>query len=283
MTPYKILDDPTLGGISSKHAAAPAATADDDDESKHGSDPDEEYTDFLREVFMGPVPPPTPIPSDEELWSEIIEGGGVNYDVDVALVAAAAAREMEALRLSDIIEGRADGEEGGDVDEKRSDSDGEFESFLDCLDKEEGGGGGCVVGPVVREKEEDVEKEEGGVKDAADFVAFLSYFNSQQQQQLRQQHQQTTTKVDNFGFLPAQNADSVEAVWSKIVSGMSDERKMELMTDKQADPASAAEKGQQAEPPSWWQWLGFGPASVQVLPEAPRPEDDAMEQEESFV
>lgn len=163
MTPYKILDDPTLGGISSKHAAAPTATADDDDESKHGSDPDEEYTDFLREVFMGPVPPPTPIPSDEELWSEIIEGGGVNYDVDVALVAAAAAREMEALRLSDIIEGRADGEEGGDVDEKRSDSDGEFESFLDCLDKEEGGGGDASSAPSFarRRKTSRKRREEG--------------------------------------------------------------------------------------------------------------------------
>ena len=248
MTPYKILDDPTLGEISSKHAG----TATDDEEGKHGSESDEEYTDFLREVFMGPALPPTPIPSDEELWSEIIGGG----HVDVA-----AAREMESIRLSDIIDGREDGEEG-DV-KGRGESDDEFDSFLDCLDKEEGGEG---VGPVAHEKE-DVDGRED-----ANFAAFLSYFNSQQQQQ-------TTTKVDNFGFLPAQNVDSVEAVWSKIVSGMSDERKMELMTDK-ADPPAA--EGQ-AEPPSWWQWLGFGPASVQVLPEAPRPEDDAIEQEESFV
>ena len=253
MTPYKILDDPTLGGIPSKHAG----TATDDEEGKHGSDSDEEYTDFLGEIFMGPAPPPPPIPSDEELWSGIIAGGG---DVDVS----AAARELESLRLSDICDGRADGEEEGDV-KGRSESDDEFDSFLDCLDKEEGGG---CVGPVAYEKE-----KVDGRKDA-DFAAFLSYFNSQQHQQ-----QQQTTKVDNFGFLPAQNADSVEAVWSKIVSGMSDERKMELMTDK-ADPPAA--EGQ-AEPPSWWQWLGFGPASVQVLPEAPRPEDDAIEQEESFV
>jgi hypothetical protein len=247
MTPYKFLDDPTLGEISSKHSAAA------DDEGRRGSDIDEEYTDLLRAVFMGPAAPEpaTPLPSDEEMWSEII-GGGNDDD-------AAAAREVEALRLLDIIDGRAD-EEG---DKGRCDSDDEFVSFLDCLDKE--GGGGCV-GPVDHEKED----FDGG-KDA-DFAVFLSYFNSQQQQQQEQQ----TMKIDNFGFLPAQRADSVEAVWSKIVSGMSEEQKVELM-DK-ADPAAEG----QAEPPSWWQWLGFGAASVQVQPEA-RQEDDAIEQEESFV
>ncbi|KAL3766737.1 hypothetical protein ACHAW5_008791 [Stephanodiscus triporus] len=267
MTPYKILDDPTLGEVPSKNADADA-----DDGSV-------EYADFLRLVLFGPAAPepsadPPAVASDEELWSEIIGGGGTTTGDD----AAPHNRTEALLDMSDLIDGIANGEEeedkkggrGGD-DElaalsdlidgtangeeenkgRGGDGDDELAALLDCLNGE-GGGGGCSGTAV---------DDDGGARDA-DFDAFVSYFNS------RQRH------VDNFGFLPAQRAD--EALWSKIVSGMSSEQKMELTTNG-ADPAGGMEP-----PPSWWNigsW--FGP-SARVQPEL-QPGEDAIEQEDSFV
>ncbi|KAL3815346.1 hypothetical protein ACHAXA_002130 [Cyclostephanos tholiformis] len=143
----------------------------------------------------------------------------------------------------------------------------------------------------------------------ADFDAFLSYFNSQEVQQERRRGTMITTRIDNFDFLPDQHGDTVEALWSRIVSGMSDappeppswfwswfgqtstaaqgeemRRKMESKGGYgDAYPAAAAIVNGQVEPPSWFgSWFGYSSAA-QVQPVEAHRGVDTAEHEDSFV
>ena len=249
MTPYVILDDPSL--VSEPPASSPVDARENDEElddvNKHGGDIDEEYIDLLRAVFMpaeqvpsSPIdegyadflrsisddaaPPAVEGPSSptiEELWSEVIDGGGMSDD---------AAR----LGIDELLDGMATND---DIDiEARSESDdGSFVAFVDNLHRE----GGVIRLPVVVDGDGvECEFDRGD----SDFDAFLAHINSRRQRTGRG-GPNATTAVDNFDFLPSmRNGDTVEAVWSRIVSGMSDAP---------------------AEPPSWfWSWFGYANAAT---------------------
>jgi len=246
MTPYIILDDPSL--VTDPLAPSPidARAHDDelDDVNKHDRDTDEEYIDLLRAVFMPAEQAPSspidegyadflkslsdgqpaveehvPSPTIEELWSEVINGGGGGENEDVA-----------RLGIDELLDGGATNDDDIDTEAGSESDDGSFAAFVDNLHKE----GGVIRLPVVVDGDA---VESGMDRGDPNFDAFLAHIHSRQQQRGREGSK--TNVIDNFDFLPRMQDggdDTVEAVWSRIVSGMSDAP---------------------AEPPSWfWSWFG---------------------------